>query len=54
LAMDYKKRGHNIVYPCYVQPKLDGIRCLATRKGNTITYTSRDEKEFPAVSHLTP
>lgn len=54
LAHDYKKRGHNITYPAYVQPKLDGIRCLATRNGNTITYTSRDEKEFPAVSHLTP
>ena len=54
LAHDYKKRGHNIAYPAYVQPKLDGIRCLATRKGNTITYTSRDEKEFPAVCHLTP
>lgn len=53
LAMDYKKRGHNIVYPCFIQPKLDGVRALATRKGNTITYTSRDEKEFPAVYHLT-
>jgi DNA ligase-1 len=26
LAHDYKKRGHNIVYPCWGQPKLDGFR----------------------------
>lgn len=54
LAHDYKKRGHNIKYPAYVQPKFDGIRCLATRKGNTISYTSRDNKPFTAVDHLTP
>lgn len=53
LAHDYKKRGHNIVYPAYVQPKLDGIRCIARCIGTKIVYTSRDEKEFPAVSHLT-
>lgn len=53
LAHDYKKRGHNIRYPAYVQPKLDGIRCLAKMEGTKITYTSRDEKPFPAVSHLT-
>lgn len=54
LAHDYKKRGHNIKYPAYIQPKLDGIRCLAARNGDTITYTSRDNKEFTAITHLTP
>ena len=54
LAHDYKKRGHNITYPAYVQPKLDGIRCLAERDGNTISYTSRDNKDFVCVDHLTP
>jgi len=54
LAMDYKKRGHNIVYPAFVQPKLDGVRCIATRTGDKIKYTSREENEFTAVSHLTP
>lgn len=53
LAMDYKKRGHNIKWPAYIQPKLNGIRCLATmNKHGNIVFTSREENEFPAVKHL--
>jgi len=29
LAHDFRKREKAIEYPCYVQPKLDGIRCFA-------------------------
>lgn len=29
LAHNYEKRGKDIEFPCYVQPKIDGIRCLA-------------------------
>lgn len=29
LAQNYDKHSKKIVYPCYVQPKLDGFRCLA-------------------------
>lgn len=28
LALDYFKRGKDIIFPCFVQPKLDGIRSL--------------------------
>ena len=35
LAHPYTKRGHNIVWPCYVQPKLDGVRCLAKKISET-------------------
>lgn len=29
LALDYNKRGKDIIFPCYAQRKLDGVRCLA-------------------------
>jgi DNA ligase-1 len=29
LAQDYNKRGKDVVFPCYAQRKLDGVRCVA-------------------------
>jgi DNA ligase-1 len=29
LALDYTKRGKDILFPCYAQRKLDGVRCVA-------------------------
>lgn len=48
LAHDGNKRSHDIVYPCYVQPKLDGLRCLVTFdvSGNPI-FNSRGNKTYP-------
>lgn len=55
LAHSFQKRGHNIKYPAYVQPKLDGVRCLAKKvDSNTIKYYSRMGKEFTTLEHLTP
>ena len=54
LAHPYSKRSHNINWPCYVQPKLDGVRCIATRKGNEIEYMSRTGKPYETLEHLTP
>ena len=55
LAHTFQKRGHNIVYPAYVQPKLDGVRCLAKKiDSKTIKYYSRMGKEFTTLEHLTP
>ena len=42
LAMDFTKRGKDIMFPCFVQPKLDGVRCLFSN-GN---MTSRTGKPF--------
>ena len=28
LAKDFNKEEHKIKYPCFIQPKLDGMRCL--------------------------
>lgn len=57
---DYKKK-HNITYPLYVQPKLDGIRCLVYLKpiGNSkltwenVVLYSRRKKDFPINSFTT-
>lgn len=55
LAHPFTKRGHNIVYPCFVQPKLDGVRCFAKKiDENTITFTSRKGKAYTTLDHLIP
>ena len=55
LAHRFQKRKHDIVYPAYVQPKLDGVRCLAKKiDAKTVKYYSRMGKEFTTLEHLTP
>ena len=47
LAHNFRKREKDIEYPCYVQPKLDGVRCFAYEDENgDIKLTSRSGKEF--------
>jgi ATP-dependent DNA ligase len=49
LAQAYTDRKHNIQWPCYVQPKLDGVRCLAIPgKG----LFSRQRKPFKGLLHI--
>ncbi len=47
LAHDYKKHKSKIIYPCYVQYKLDGMRCIY----NTTTgqISTRQGKEYNIV-----
>lgn len=49
LAKDAKTQMGKIAYPCFVQPKLDGMRCL-----NNVKYpmTSRANKEINTLPHL--
>ena len=48
LAADAIKKSHMIIYPCYVQPKLDGLRCLVTFDDNGHpTFNSRGNKTYP-------
>lgn len=57
LAKAWKDGNKHIKYPCYIQPKLDGVRCLTyiERKNgdinNVIMYT-RTKKHFPNVEYL--
>jgi ATP-dependent DNA ligase len=48
LAMNFLQRSHDIQYPCFVQPKLDGVRCLYV---NGRLY-SRNQKEFTCLHHI--
>lgn len=48
LAQDFNKRGKSILFPCLVQRKLDGVRCVASAKG----LFSRNGKAFPHLNHI--
>lgn len=52
LAHDYKKRGHDLVWPCYAQPKLDGIRCVAAKRNGLVTMWSRAGKVFDTMPEI--
>ena len=54
LAHDYFKRGNAITYPCYVQPKLNGVRMVAYKSTDGISLYSRNGKPFTTLDHLLP
>jgi DNA ligase-1 len=41
-----------IVYPCFVQPKLDGLRCLIYMSNGTIITQSRTGGIFTTMDHI--
>lgn len=51
LAQDFKAKRHKLVFPCFAQPKLDGVRSLYSPG---LGFWSRQGKPFTAVdlSHL--
>lgn len=51
LANDFEKRKGKIKYPVHVQPKLDGVRCLAMWHGDKVVLLSRKGKEYK-VQHI--
>ena len=52
LAHVYSKQGHKIKFPAYVQPKLDGHRCIAVIKNGKCTLWSRTQKPITSVPHI--
>lgn len=52
LAHKFSDHGHKIVYPAFVQPKLDGIRCIAILKNGECTLWSRTRKQITSVPHI--
>lgn len=49
LAHDYNKQKKKVIFPCYLQPKLDGYRCIYDT--NTKTITSRQGKSFDVLKN---
>jgi DNA ligase-1 len=52
LAHRHDKHGSKIKYPCWVQPKLDGVRMIARKKCDKITMWSRKGKEITIPEKL--
>lgn len=52
LALVYQDRKHNIEWPAYVQPKLNGVRCTTAMTEDDPTYTSRKGKPYETLIHL--
>jgi DNA ligase-1 len=49
LALDFNKRGKSIAFPCYIQRKYDGTRCVGIP---SIGLFSRNRKAFPHLKHI--
>ena len=56
LAQTYKPqstgRGYKMPLKCFVQPKLDGLRCLAYIRGGAVRLESRKGIEFHNLAHI--
>lgn len=54
LATDWKKIK-KVEYPCIVEPKLDGVRCLlivSGEEGMEVKFLSRSGKEYLTLGHI--
>jgi ATP-dependent DNA ligase len=49
LAHDYNKRGKSIKFPCFVQRKFDGTRCVGMPSKGLF---SRNKKSYPHLEHI--
>lgn len=52
LAHDYTKHKDRVTFPALVQPKLDGIRCLALKDDGVVKLYSRAGKPIETVPHI--
>jgi DNA ligase 1 len=56
LAVTYSTtstKRNDIVYPCMIQPKLDGLRCIMYMKDGVVKAQSRTGGYFESLSYLT-
>jgi DNA ligase-1 len=49
LALEFKD---NVKYPVWVQPKLDGVRCLIYMSNNEVVFQSRQNTIYEPFQHL--
>lgn len=52
LAKDYNKEKAKVKFPCWVQPKLDGMRMLAIKKGGKVVLKSRKGETINTLEHI--
>ena len=52
LAVSWDKQHKKIKYPCFAQPKLDGVRCIASKKDGKIFLQSRGGKAIDTLDHI--
>jgi ATP-dependent DNA ligase len=54
LAHNFKDRQDELVgkYPHFSQPKLDGIRCIVRKEGDTLIGRTRNGKEIECIPHI--
>jgi DNA ligase-1 len=52
LAYPVEDKIQHLVFPGLAQPKLDGIRCIAIKKGEDVKLFSRTQKEFLPFPHI--
>jgi len=54
LAHNFKDRQDELVgkYPVFSQPKLDGIRCIVRKEGDTLIGRTRNGKEIECIPHI--
>lgn len=52
LAQNFNKHYKKIQYPCAIQPKLDGIRCIAVIKGGKAKLYTRNGNEITSMPHI--
>lgn len=52
LAHSFEKHASKVKYPCYVQPKLDGIRCIAIIEDGMCSLHSRNLEPITGVPHI--
>jgi len=52
LAHEFIKHGSKLVYPAFVQPKLDGHRCTAVVESGRCSLWSRSRKPITSMPHI--
>lgn len=52
LAFPIEKKENKVVFPAIVQPKLDGMRCIAIVENYKCTLYSRSQKIIPTLPHI--
>lgn len=51
LALKFEDHKHKLQYPVIVQPKLDGVRCMAFKENGTVVLRSRGNEVFD-IKHI--